>query len=142
MLQALVLAAQALVVLDRAKDLGAEQAIAFRLERPVVDRFRLLHFTVRPRTDLLGRGEADLDRVELLFLLNLLKEIEQCFHCNSLFRRGTEVCSGPRHSSCGKPALPGRPGRRPPQRDAVIAPISNDRGRCRYPASGFPSPAR
>jgi len=42
MLEALVLAAQALVVLDRAKDLGAEQAVTLRLERTVVDGFRLL----------------------------------------------------------------------------------------------------
>jgi hypothetical protein len=40
--QALVLAAQAFVVLDRAKDLGAEQAVALRLEGTVVDGFRLL----------------------------------------------------------------------------------------------------
>ena len=43
--EALVLATQALVVLDRAKDLGTEQAITFRLERPVVDGFRLLNLT-------------------------------------------------------------------------------------------------
>jgi hypothetical protein len=40
MLQSLVLAAQAFVVLDRAKNLGAEQAVTLRLERTVVDRFR------------------------------------------------------------------------------------------------------
>ena len=67
-LQALVLAAQALVVLDRPEDLGAEQAVALRLERAVVDGLRLLHFAVGPRADLLGRREPDLDRVELLFL--------------------------------------------------------------------------
>jgi hypothetical protein len=53
-LQALVLAAQALVVLDRAEDLGAEQAVAFRLEGPVVDRLGLLDLAERPRADLLG----------------------------------------------------------------------------------------
>ena len=44
-LQALVLAAQALVVLDRAEDLGAEQAVTFGFERTVVNRLRLLYFT-------------------------------------------------------------------------------------------------
>src|SRR5258706_14308186 len=73
MLQALVFAAQALVVLDRSEDLGAEQAVAFRLEGPVVDRLGLLHFAERPRADLLRRGDTDLDRVELLVLLNLLE---------------------------------------------------------------------
>ncbi|MNJ68319.1 hypothetical protein D3C77_645560 [compost metagenome] len=73
MLQALVLAAQALVVFDRAKDLGAEQTVTFRLERAVVDGLGLANFAVRPRTDLLGRGDADLDGIELLVLRDLLK---------------------------------------------------------------------
>jgi hypothetical protein len=61
---ALVLAAQALVVFGRTEDAGAEQAVAFRLERPIVDRFRLLDLTERPRADLLGAGERDADLVE------------------------------------------------------------------------------
>ena len=65
MLQALVLAAQALVVLHRPEDLGAEQAVAFRLEGAVVDRFRLLDLAERPRPDQVRRGEPDLDRVEV-----------------------------------------------------------------------------
>ena len=73
MLQALVLAAQAFVVLDRTEDLGAEQAVALRLERTVVDGLRLLDFAVGPRTDFLGRRQTDLDRVELFVLLNLLE---------------------------------------------------------------------
>ena len=72
-LQALVLAAQALVVLDRPENLRAEQAIPLRLERAVVDGFRLLHFTERPRTDLVGRGQTDLDRVKNFRLLDLLE---------------------------------------------------------------------
>ena len=47
-LQALVLAAQAFVVLDRPEDLGAKQAVALGLEGAVVDGFGLLHFTERP----------------------------------------------------------------------------------------------
>jgi hypothetical protein len=46
MFHALVFAAQAFPVSDRAKDAGAEQAIAFRLERAVVDGFRLSYFAV------------------------------------------------------------------------------------------------
>jgi hypothetical protein len=72
-LEALVLAAQALVILDRAKDLGAEQAIAFRLEGTVVDGFRLLDFTVGPGTDLFGRGETNGNRVKFLFRRYLLE---------------------------------------------------------------------
>ena len=43
-LEALVLAAEAFVVLDRPEDFGAEQAVAFRLEGAVVDRFRFFDF--------------------------------------------------------------------------------------------------
>ena len=75
-LEALVLAAQAFVVLDRAKDLGAEQTITLGLESTVVDRFRLLHFTERPGTDLLGRGQADLDGIEMLIRRKLLEQVE------------------------------------------------------------------
>jgi hypothetical protein len=53
-LEALVLAAQALVVLDRPENLRAEEAIAFRLEGPVVDGLGLLHFAIRPGPDRLG----------------------------------------------------------------------------------------
>src|SRR5207249_3678316 len=63
-LHALVLAAGALVVLRRAEDPRAEQAVALGLERSVVDGLGLLHLTVRPVTDLLGRGELDPDRVK------------------------------------------------------------------------------
>src|SRR4029434_870721 len=64
-LHALVLAAQALPVGNRPEDLRAEQTVALRLERAVVDRLRLRHFAVRPRQDLFRRGEADANRVEI-----------------------------------------------------------------------------
>jgi hypothetical protein len=63
-LHALVLAAQALVVLDGAEDLGAEQAITLGLERPVVDGLGLLDLAVGPVADLLGAGELDANGVE------------------------------------------------------------------------------
>ncbi|MNC88331.1 hypothetical protein D3C83_41330 [compost metagenome] len=79
-LHALVLAAEALVVLDRPEDLGAEEPVPLRLEGAVVDRLGLLHLAVGPRADLLGRSEPDLDRVELLVLLDLLEELKKRFH--------------------------------------------------------------
>src|SRR5712692_5249485 len=79
-LEALVLAAEALVVLDRPEDLGAEQTVSLRLESAVVDGLGLLHLAVGPGADLLGRGEPDLDRVELLVLLDLLEELKKRFH--------------------------------------------------------------
>jgi len=86
-LQALVLAAQALVVLDGTEDLGAEQAITFRLESPVVDGFRLLDFAERPRTDLLGRRKADTDGIEMLIGGELLEKVQQALHANLLITR-------------------------------------------------------
>ena len=47
-LHALVFAAQAFVIFDRAKDPGAEQPFTFRLERAVVDGFWLFDFAERP----------------------------------------------------------------------------------------------
>ena len=70
---ALVLAAVALVVLRRAEDLGAEQAVALRLEGAVVDRLRLADLAVRPRPDLLRRGQRDAQRVEGEGILGLLE---------------------------------------------------------------------
>ena len=65
-LHALVLAAQALVVLDRPEDARAEQAVALGLERAVVDGLRLLDLAERPGQDLLGAGERDPHRIEHL----------------------------------------------------------------------------
>ena len=49
-LHALVLAAEALPVGDRAEDLRAEEAVALRLEGAVVDRLRLGDFAVATTT--------------------------------------------------------------------------------------------
>src|SRR5271155_1059913 len=65
-LHALVLAAQALVILDRAEDAGAEQPVPLRLEGPVVDRLRLLDLAERPGADALGAGDRNADLVETL----------------------------------------------------------------------------
>ena len=56
-LDALILAAKALIVLHRPEDAGTEQAVALGLEGPVVDGFRLLDLTGRPGPDLLRAGD-------------------------------------------------------------------------------------
>ena len=56
-LHALVLAAQALVILDRPENARAEQAVALGLEGAVVDGLRLLDFAVGPRQNLLRRRD-------------------------------------------------------------------------------------
>src|SRR5262249_22644561 len=64
-LHALVLAAQALVILDRPEDARAEQSIAFGLECAVVDGLRLLDLAVRPRQDFLRRSDRNPCLLEL-----------------------------------------------------------------------------
>src|SRR2546425_5533030 len=60
------LAAVALPVARRPEDALAEQAVALGLERAVVDRFRLRHLAGGPVADLLRRGEADPNCVEIV----------------------------------------------------------------------------
>ena len=75
-LEALVLAAQALVVLHRAKDLGAEQAVTLRLEGTVVDGFRLFNFAVGPGPDHLRGCQADSNGIELFNLSLGLEQVQ------------------------------------------------------------------
>ncbi len=62
----LVLAAVALPVLGRTEDALAEQPILLGLQRAVVDRLGLRDLARGPAPDLLRRGEADLDCVEVV----------------------------------------------------------------------------
>jgi hypothetical protein len=80
MLQALVLAAQALVVLDRAEDLRAEQAITLRLERAVVDRLGFFDFAERPRPNHVGRRQANANRIEVIYRVLVFKKLQEIFH--------------------------------------------------------------
>src|SRR4029077_17828052 len=65
MLHALVLAAQALPIRDRAENLGAKKAIALRLEGAVVDGLRLGNFAVGPGTDLFRTRQTDANGIEI-----------------------------------------------------------------------------
>src|SRR5689334_15443029 len=76
-LHALVLAAQALIVLHRPEDTGAEQPVTLRLESSVVDRLGLLHLAVRPAQDLFGAGERNPDAVEGRNFLADLEDVHQ-----------------------------------------------------------------
>ncbi len=69
---ALVLAAGALPVTGRAEDLFAEQTVLLRLQRTVVDGFRLLDLTVAPTTDVIGGGKADANLVKCVDVQHLL----------------------------------------------------------------------
>ena len=74
-LHALVLAAQALIVLHRTEDARAEQAVAFRLERTVVDGLGLLDLAVRPGKDLLRAGNRNPDGIEGLCRLLIVEKV-------------------------------------------------------------------
>src|SRR5204862_6589108 len=63
---ALVLAAVALPVASGPEDPLVEQAVLLRLQRAVVDGLRLLHLAVRPRADLVARGQPDAKLVEVV----------------------------------------------------------------------------
>ncbi len=65
MLHALVFAAVAFVIFHRAEDLGAEKAVALRLERAVIDGLRLLHLAVGPFTDVFRRGDGNLNGLQI-----------------------------------------------------------------------------
>src|SRR5215471_15801087 len=79
-LHTLVLAAQALVVLNRAEDSSAEQAVAFGFERAIVDRLRLLDLAERPGVNSLGTRDRDADLVKALSAADLPKNIHQFVH--------------------------------------------------------------
>src|SRR5205814_3656195 len=63
---ALVLAAVALPVLGRTEDALAEEAVALRLQRPVVDRLGLGYLARRPVSDLLAGRKPDPDGIEIV----------------------------------------------------------------------------
>jgi hypothetical protein len=73
-LHALVLAAQALPVGDRAEDLGAEQAVTLGFERAVVDGLRLHDLAMGPGPDLLRARQTQADGVEVVEGLRLLEK--------------------------------------------------------------------
>ena len=75
-LHALVLAAQALVVLHRAEDARAEQPVTLRLEGAVVDRLGLLDLPIGPRQDFLRARDADANLVEILLLDLRTEEVD------------------------------------------------------------------
>src|SRR5215813_13448031 len=123
---ALVLAAQALIVLDRPEDARAEQAVALGLEGTVVDGLRLLDLAVGPGQNLLRGRDRDPDLVEDLSRIRRVKKIhnllvhrlllacrskagrkfENLFSADTLPRRGQSADARPKARSAS--SLDGR----------------------------------
>src|SRR5712692_2540819 len=100
-LHPLVLAAQAFPVGDGAKNLGAEEAVALRFERAVVDGLRLGHFAVRPRTNFLRARQADANGIEIGDQTGAIVRaaaIQGCF-------LPPQLSPGPRHRSASSTTL-------------------------------------
>ena len=74
----LVLAAVALPVPRGTEDALAEQAVLLRLQRPVVDRLRLLDLTVGPCADLVRGGQADPELIEVVHVQHVAVASSAC----------------------------------------------------------------
>src|ERR1700736_1832872 len=64
-LHALVLAAQAFPIGDRAKNFGAKETVTLGFERTVIDGLRLGNFSVRPRADFFRARQTDSNGIEI-----------------------------------------------------------------------------
>ncbi len=140
-LHALVLAAQALVVLDRPEDARAEQAVALGLEGAVVDGLRLFDLAVGPGQNLLRARDRNPDLVEDLSR-HLRAEKIHDFLVHRLLRLPT--MSAAVAISChardgGAPSPPLRLLDRPPSR-AMTPRAAHAAPRCYSAASDMPSP--
>ena len=83
-LHPLILAAKALIILDRAKDPRAEKPIPLRLEGAVIDGFRLLDLAIGPGADLLRARHGDLDLVKSDGLTRLTQDFHKLVHAANL----------------------------------------------------------
>src|SRR5207248_5622572 len=105
----LVLAAQALVILDRPEDAGAEQPVPLGLEGTIVDRLRLLDLAVGPGADALRAGDRDTDLVEALRPRNLPEDVHQLVHRGPLSNNrspGSLCFAGPATGRLCRPVNP------------------------------------
>src|SRR5262245_38217334 len=82
-LHTLVFTAVTFPIFDRAKDFSAKKSIPLRLERPIIDRFRLLHLPMRPRTNLLWRGNTNTNGTERGRIFRFLKQTQNTIQWDS-----------------------------------------------------------
>src|SRR5215475_8319926 len=108
-LHPLVLAAQALVILDRPEDARAEQAVALGLEGTVVDGLRLFDLAVGPGQNLLRGCDRDPDLVEDLSRSRRIKKIHNLLVHRLLLACRSKAGSKFENLLLRRPAPPSRP---------------------------------
>src|SRR5262245_25762172 len=79
-LHALVLAAQAFIILDRSENPSAKQPVALGLECPVVDRLWFFDLAIGPGVNALRAGDRDADLIEALRPADLAENVHQFVH--------------------------------------------------------------
>src|SRR5690606_23140935 len=101
-LHPLVLAAQALIVLDRAEDAGAEKPVPLRLEGAVVDRLRLFDLAIGPGQDLVRAGDGNTDLIkDLRRRLRRIEDIRDLLiHSTVSFDAAGRVSQLPAGTAC------------------------------------------
>jgi hypothetical protein len=72
-LHALVLATQALIIFDRAKNFRAKQTFTLGLESAVINGLGFFNLAERPRTDHFWRSKADAKIIKFAVLILLLE---------------------------------------------------------------------
>lgn len=78
---AFVLAAVTFVILGGSENLGAEQSVPLRFERPVINGFRFFDLPMGPLSNLVGRGKADLNTLINLGIFWFCEEIVYIIQC-------------------------------------------------------------
>ena len=63
-----ILSAMAFPVLGRTENPFTKETVFFRLQRPIVNRFRFGDLTMRPGTNLFGRSQSDLHRIKFVHI--------------------------------------------------------------------------
>jgi len=69
MFDALIFSAGTFPILDGTENAFAKQAPLFRFECAVIDRLRVLHFTLGPGTDRFGSRDGDRDVLHEIYLV-------------------------------------------------------------------------
>ena len=94
----LIFTAEALIILDRAKNARTKQSVTFRFERPVINCLGLFDFAKRPRQNLLRRGNRDFDTIKALWLHDRVEQVHDLLVHGGLLTFENEMTHLPQSS--------------------------------------------